>query len=259
MTKADLTKRPEQVSAMFDQVAAGYDRTNDVLSVGNAVLWRVATTRAVGPRPGERILDLAAGTGTSSASLAKSGAHVVAADFSPGMIEVGRRRQAGVPNIEFLVADGMNLPFDDDSFDAVTISFGLRNIVEPKVALAELYRVTAPGGRIVICEFSRPVKPLRRVYHWYLERVMPTLAKAVSSNDAAYDYLFESIASWPDQKTLAGWLRETGFTEVGYRNLSAGIVALHRGIKPLPATVRTATGRTDAAQPAAARPAPGKK
>ncbi|WP_169799936.1 demethylmenaquinone methyltransferase [Herbiconiux solani] len=232
MTKADLTKRPEQVSAMFDQVAAGYDRTNNVLSVGNAVLWRVATTRAVDPRPGEKILDLAAGTGTSSASLAKSGAHVVAADFSPGMIEVGKRQQAHTPNIEFVVADGMALPFADDEFDAVTISFGLRNIVEPQTALAELYRVTKPGGRIVICEFSTPIKPLRSIYSWYLENVMPTLAKAVSSNVDAYDYLFESIESWPDQKTLASWLRAAGFRNVGYRNLTAGIVALHRGIKP---------------------------
>ena len=217
---------------MFDQVAAGYDRTNNVLSVGNAVLWRVATTRAVAPRPGEKILDLAAGTGTSSASLAQSGAHVVAADFSPGMIEVGRRQQAAVPNIEFVVADGMDLPFADAEFDAVTISFGLRNIADPKVALAELYRVTKPGGRIVICEFSQPVKPLRSAYFWYLRRVMPALARAVSSNDAAYDYLFESIASWPDQKTLAGWLRETGFRSVRHRDLSAGIVALHKGVKP---------------------------
>jgi demethylmenaquinone methyltransferase/2-methoxy-6-polyprenyl-1,4-benzoquinol methylase len=217
---------------MFDQVAANYDRTNDVLSVGNAVLWRVATTRAVGPRPGEKVLDLAAGTGTSSASLARSGAHVVAADFSPGMIDVGRRRQAAVPNIEFVVADGMDLPFADAEFDAVTISFGLRNIADPKVALAELFRVTKPGGRIVICEFSQPIKPLRQPYFWYLRRVMPALAKAVSSNDAAYDYLFESIASWPDQKTLAGWLRDTGFRSVRYRDLSAGIVALHKGVKP---------------------------
>jgi len=234
---------------MFDQVAAGYDRTNNVLSVGNAVLWRVATTRAVAPRPGEIILDLAAGTGTSSASFAKSGAHVVAADFSPGMIEVGRRQQAGVPNIEFVEADGMNLPFDDERFDAVTISFGLRNIVEPHKALAELYRVTKPGGRIVICEFSTPpLAPLRSAYHWYLRHVMPPLAKAVSSNDAAYDYLFESIASWPDQKTLSSWLRDAGFTDVRHRDLSAGIVALHRGVKPAAAASVTPSA-----------PAPGEK
>jgi demethylmenaquinone methyltransferase/2-methoxy-6-polyprenyl-1,4-benzoquinol methylase len=233
VTKADLTKRPAQVSAMFDQVAPAYDRTNNVLSMGNAVLWRVATTRAVDPKPGELILDLAAGTGTSSASLARSGAHVVAADFSPGMIEVGRRRQNGTTNIEFVVADGMALPFDDGHFDAVTISFGLRNITDPKKGLAELFRVTKPGGRIVVCEFSTPPAALiRSGYSWYLSTVMPTLAKLASSNDAAYDYLGESIAAWPDQATLASWLREAGFRQVRHRNLTAGIVALHAGVKP---------------------------
>jgi len=151
------------------------------------------------------------------------------------MIEVGRRQQAGVPNIEFVVADGMDLPFADDEFDAVTISFGLRNISDPHKGLAELFRVTRPGGRIVICEFSKPVKPLRAAYFWYLENVMPTLAKAVSSNVDAYDYLFESIEQWPDQKTLAGWMRRAGFVDVRHRDLSAGIVALHKGIKPHPA------------------------
>ncbi len=223
---------------MFDDVSTHYDRTNNVLSVGNALLWRVATTNAVGPKPGERILDLAAGTGTSSASLAKTGAHVVAADFSPGMIEVGKRQQAGNQNVEFVVADGMNLPFENDEFDAVTISFGLRNIVEPKVALAELFRVTKPGGRIVICEFSTPpIAPIRIGYSAYLQRVMPALAKLASSNPAAYLYLADSIKDWPNQSTLSKWLRETGFANVGYRNLTAGIVALHRGTKPHPATV----------------------
>src|SRR3978361_100720 len=167
---------------MFDDVSTHYDRTNNVLSVGNAYLWRVATTKAVEPEWGERILDLAAGTGTSSASLAKSGAQVVAADFSPGMIEVGKRQQSGNTRIKFIVADGMNLPFEDDEFDAVTISFGLRNIVEPRVALAELFRVTKPGGRIVICEFSTPpIAPIRIGYSAYLQRVMPAIAKAASS------------------------------------------------------------------------------
>ena len=162
MTRADLGKDPRDVSAMFDRVAARYDRTNTVLSVGNATLWRAATTKAVAPNPGEKVLDVAAGTGTSSASLAKSGASVVAADFSPGMIEVGRRRQAHVPNLVFVEADAMDLPFDDDEFDAVTISFGLRNVKEPKVALAEFLRVTKPGGRLVVCEFSHPPEtPLR--------------------------------------------------------------------------------------------------
>ncbi len=231
--KADLSKNPGQVSAMFDQVAPNYDRTNNVLSVGNAPLWRVATTRAVAPRRGERILDVAAGTGTSSASLAASGAHVVAADFSPGMIAVGRKRQAGVANIEFVEADAMKLPFDDNSFDAVTISFGLRNVAEPRTALAEFLRVLKPGGRVVICEFSHPSNAIvRRGYDAYSRFVMPALVKIASSNDSAYDYLNESIADWPDQSTLSAWLRSAGFAAVKHRNLTLGVVALHRAVKP---------------------------
>lgn len=233
MTRADLGKDPSQVSAMFDRVAARYDRTNTVLSVGNAPLWRVATTRAVAPKPGERILDVAAGTGTSSASLAKSGASVVAADFSPGMIEVGRRRQAGVPNLVFVEADATNLPFRDDEFDAVTISFGLRNVNDPKKALSEFLRVAKPGGRLVVCEFSHPpVGVVRAGYHVYQRYVMPPLVKLSSSNNTAYEYLNESINAWPDQPTLAAWLREAGWVDVKWRNLSMGIVALHRGRKP---------------------------
>lgn len=234
MTTADLSKKPEAVSAMFDDVAAGYDVTNNVLSAGNAVLWRISTTRAVNPQPDERVLDLAAGTGTSSAALAKSGAHVVAADFSPGMIEVGRTKHGDNPLIEFVQADATQLPFADNSFDAVTMSFGLRNVVEPKKALSELYRVTKPGGRIVICEFSTPpVAPIRAGYNFYLRKVMPLVAKVSSSNTEAYTYLADSIADWPNQSTLASWIREAGFEKVAYRNLTAGVVALHRGIKPV--------------------------
>ncbi len=283
VTKADLSKRPAQVAAMFDEVAEGYDRTNAVLSMGNAALWRVATTKAVGPKRGERILDMAAGTGTSSASLAASGAQVVAGDFSPGMIEVGRKRQAHVPNIEFVQADATALPFGDNEFDAVTISFGLRNVVEPEKALAEFYRVTKPGGRVVICEFSTPPAGfVRWGYGCYQRYVMPTLVKLASTNDAAYDYLNESIRDWPDQRTLAGWLRRAGFTAVAHRNLTLGVVALHRGMKPLdvvsapavPAApaksaapqaapaqatpAKAATAKPAPAKPAAAKPTPAK-
>lgn len=233
MTRADLGKDPSQVSAMFDRVAARYDRTNNLLSVGNAPLWRVATTRAVAPKPGERILDVAAGTGTSSASLAKSGASVVAADFSPGMIEVGRRRQAHVPNLVFVEADATKLPFGDAEFDAVTISFGLRNVNEPKLALAEFFRVTKPGGRLVICEFSTPpVGFVRFGYGMYQRYVMPPLVKLSSSNDDAYEYLNESINAWPDQRELAAWIRDAGYDQVAWRNLAMGVVALHRARKP---------------------------
>lgn len=152
--RADLGKDPSRVSGMFDEVAAGYDRTNTVLSLGQDKLWRIATTRAVAPKPGQRILDLAAGTGASSVALARSGAEVTAGDFSPGMISEGRRRHGHVPNVTFVQADAMALPFADDSFDAVTISFGLRNVNDPRLALREMLRVTAPGGRLVVCEFS---------------------------------------------------------------------------------------------------------
>ncbi|TKJ95563.1 bifunctional demethylmenaquinone methyltransferase/2-methoxy-6-polyprenyl-1,4-benzoquinol methylase [Plantibacter flavus] len=233
MNRADLSKQPEQVSAMFDDVSTKYDRMNAVLSVGNDALWRIATTRAVGPAAGERILDLAAGTGTSSAALARNGAQVVAADFSPGMIAVGREKYADRSDIQFVEADATALPFADEEFDATTISFGLRNVVRPKDALAEMLRVTKPGGRIVICEFSTPTfGPMRAAYNLYLERVMPLVAGVASSNAEAYTYLNDSIRAWPSQPELAAWLREAGYEHVAYRNLTGGIVALHRGLKP---------------------------
>jgi demethylmenaquinone methyltransferase/2-methoxy-6-polyprenyl-1,4-benzoquinol methylase len=231
--RADLGKDPQRVSGMFDQVAAAYDRTNSVLSLGNDRLWRTATLRAVAPKRGERILDLAAGTGTSSMAFVPSGAHVVAADFSRGMIAEGRRRHGKVPNLEFVQADATDLPFDDGEFDAVTMSFGLRNVNDPRRALRELRRVTRPGGRIVVCEFSHPPSPVfNGLYRFYNDRVLPIVAKAVSSNAEAYDYLNESIRDWPDQPTLARWMRDSGWDDVEYRNLSFGIVALHRGIRP---------------------------
>ncbi|KQR50619.1 ubiquinone biosynthesis methyltransferase UbiE [Leifsonia sp. Leaf336] len=272
MSKADLSKQPAQVAAMFDEVSTHYDRTNTVLSMGNATLWRVATTRAVAPRAGEKILDVAAGTGTSSASLARNGASVVAADFSHGMIEVGRQRQAANPFISFVQADATDLPFDDDTFDAVTISFGLRNIVDPRAALAEFYRVTKPGGRVVVCEFSRPpLAPVRAGYGAYLRYGMPLLARLASSNPAAYEYLMESIEAWPSQPALAAWMREAGFERVAWRNLTAGIVALHRGWKPLtvhapapakaPAVAKSTDGKpatATGARPAATKSTAGK-
>ncbi len=232
--RADLGKDPKRVSGMFDQVAAGYDRTNTVLSLGNDKLWRVAVTRAVAPRPRQRILDLAAGTGASSVALARSGAEVVAADFSPGMIAEGRRRHGGMANLTFAEADATALPFDDDAFDTVTISFGLRNVADPRKALAEMLRVTKPGGRLVVCEFSHPRSAaFGALYGFYNNRVLPVAAKVVSSNADAYDYLNESIRDWPDQRTLARWIRAAGWADVAYRNLSFGIVALHRAHKPV--------------------------
>ena len=231
--RADLGKDPSHVSGMFDQVAKGYDRTNTVMTVGNDALWRAATTRAVAPKRGERILDLGAGTASSSASLAGSGAQVVAADFSPGMLAEGRRRHGHLPNITFVQADATDLPFGDDEFDAVTMSYSLRNVQQPKKALAELLRVTKPGGRLVINEFSTPPNGFfRGFYTFYNAQVLPKVARLAGTNGDAYDYLNESIRDWPDQRTLAAWIREAGWTQVEYRNLSFGIVALHRARKP---------------------------
>jgi demethylmenaquinone methyltransferase/2-methoxy-6-polyprenyl-1,4-benzoquinol methylase len=236
-----MDKQPDEVSGMFDDVARHYDRTNAIMSMGNAQLWRAATVRAVDPKSGERILDVAAGTGTSSAALARTGATVIALDFSAGMIEEGRRRQ---PKIEFVEGDAEKLPFGDDEFDAVTISFGLRNVEHPKTALAEMYRVLKPGGRLVVCEFSKPPRALFRTgYAAYMRFVMPAVAAVASSNKDAYGYLRESIEEWPDQGTLTQWIRGVGFTRVAYRNLMAGVVALHRGHKPEDAAIRASTRR----------------
>ncbi len=235
---------------MFDGVAGRYDLTNAILSGGNAPLWRIATTKAVDPKPGERVLDVACGTGTSTASLAKRGARVIGVDFSAGMIEQARVRH---PELEFIEADAMALPFGDDEFDAVTISFGLRNVADPHAALAEFYRVLKPGGRIVVCEFSSPpVSIVRAGYLAYLRHVLPTIARGTSSNHEAYRYLGESIEAWPDQAELARWLRRAGFARVAHRNLTVGVVALHRGRKPEDAAAlasvtkrkRSATTRT---------------
>ena len=246
-----MEKRPDEVAGMFSDVAPGYDRTNLVLSMGNSALWRLAAVKAIDPKPGERILDVAGGTGTSAATLAKSGATVIVVDFSPGMIEEGRRRN---PRIEFIEADAQRLPFGDDEFDVVTISFGLRNVADPKAALAEMYRVLKPGGRLLICEFSHPPQALvRGGYELYLRRAMPTIVRISSSNPDAYSYLAESIAEWPDQGTLSQWIRGVGFTRVAYRNLTAGIVALHRGRKPEDEAIRAATARRRQPKP---RPVP---
>lgn len=273
MTRPDTaTKLATDVSTMFDEVSPRYDLINDVLTVGNDRLWRVATTKAIAPRKGMRVLDLAAGTGTSSAAIAKHGAHVVAADFSEGMLAEGRKRHQGNDLIEFVFADATALPFEDDSFDAATISYGLRNVSEPRKALAEMLRVVKPGGRVVIAEFSTPPSGLVRApYGFYGRHVLPRVAGLINREAAgAYRYLNESIEGWPTQDELAAWMREAGFERVAYRNLTLGIVALHRGFvpraKPVAAAVPAAeseTAATSATEPAtkatSAKPAAGAK
>jgi demethylmenaquinone methyltransferase / 2-methoxy-6-polyprenyl-1,4-benzoquinol methylase len=225
VTRADLDKLPSEVAAMFDDVARRYDLTNDVLSMGQDRRWRTAVVEAVDPRPGEVVLDLAAGTGTSSQPFADRGARVVPCDFSLGMLRVGKRDK---PHLMFTAGDGTRLPFDDATFDVVTISFGLRNIVDPDAGLRELRRVTRPGGRLVVCEFSHPTwAPFRTLYMEYLMRALPSIARAVSSSPDAYVYLAESIRAWPDQQGLADRITAAGWAQTRWRNLSGGIVALH--------------------------------
>lgn len=228
--RANLHKDPSQVANMFDEVAENYDLTNDVLSLGIDRMWRKATFAAVGAAPGQRVLDLAAGTGTSSVPYAEAGIDVVPCDFSAGMVAVGKQRR---PDLPFVVGDATALPFADDTFDAVTISFGLRNVVDTSQGLAEMLRVTKSGGRLVVCEFSHPPHPAwAALYGFYRDRVLSPLASFVSSNAPAYDYLAESIANWPDQPALARLMQGAGWRSVAYRNLSGGIAALHRGFKP---------------------------
>lgn len=231
MSRASLEKKPHEVASMFDGIASKYDITNDVISLGQDRAWRKATVSAVNPRMGELILDLAAGTGTSSEPFDAAGANVVPCDFSVGMLKVGKERRS---DLAFVAGDATQLPFADNTFDAATISFGLRNVVDTDKALAELFRVVRPGGRVVICEFSTPTwKPFRTVYSEYLMKALPTVAGLFTKDTGSYDYLAETISQWPDQEALAELMQKAGWRGVGYRNLTSGIVALHRATKPI--------------------------
>jgi demethylmenaquinone methyltransferase/2-methoxy-6-polyprenyl-1,4-benzoquinol methylase len=227
MSRASLDKDPHDVASMFDGVARRYDVTNTVLSLGQDRYWRRETRSALNISPGEAVLDLAAGTAVSTVELAKSGAWCLAADFSVGMLHAGGRRP--VPKV---AGDATRLPFADAVFDAVTISFGLRNVVDPDAGLREMARVTRPGGRLVVCEFATPTVPvLSTAYKEYLMQALPRVARAVSSNPEAYVYLAESIRAWPDQPALARRIADAGWSQVRWRNLTGGIVALHAAVK----------------------------
>jgi demethylmenaquinone methyltransferase/2-methoxy-6-polyprenyl-1,4-benzoquinol methylase len=236
MTRADLDKRPAEVAAMFDALAGRYDLMNDLLSGGQVRLWRRHVRRVLQAGPGERVLDLAAGTGTSSVTFAAFGANCVACDFSLGMLRAGRARLAAKDprqgetrgNVSFAAGDALRLPFRDGAFDAVTISFGLRNVHGARDALAEMRRVTRPGGRLVVCEFSRiTVRPLDMLYRRYLTGVLPAIARRAARNPEAYEYLAESITDWPAQRELASVIRAAGWSAVRWRDLTLGVVAIH--------------------------------
>jgi demethylmenaquinone methyltransferase / 2-methoxy-6-polyprenyl-1,4-benzoquinol methylase len=234
MTRADLDKRPGDVAAMFDAIAERYDLLNDILSAGQVRLWRRAVARITGAGLGHRVLDLAAGTGTSALSFTATGADCVACDFSLGMLRAGQSRlagrgqQPGAGRLNFVAGDALRLPFRDGAFDAVTISFGLRNVADPGAALAEMRRVTRPGGRLVVCEFSTiTIAPLDMLYRRYLINVLPAIARRTARNPEAYTYLAESVAAWPAQRELAGVIDAAGWSAVRWRDLSLGVVAVH--------------------------------
>jgi len=244
MVRAQLDKRPGDVSAMFDLVAERYDLLNDILSAGQDRRWRRAVIAALAVTPGQRVLDLAAGTGTVSRALAAAGAQCVACDFSLGMLRAGASRlgaggtsqggrQAAAGTVRFVAGDALVLPFRAGAFDAVTISFGLRNVADPAAALAEMRRVTRPGGRLLICEFSHLAsRRLDAAYGWGLSVWLPMLAGRLSANPEAYSYLAESIGSWPGRAELAETIRAAGWTGIRWRALSFGMVALHQARNP---------------------------
>ncbi len=229
MSRANLGKDPDEVAAMFDGVAKRYDIVNDLLSLGRTKAWRRAATKIIAPVPGMKILDLAAGPGSSSEPLHKAGASVLSTDFSEGMLAQGRKSR---PYLSFSKADALNLPFEDESFDVTTISFGLRNTVDYPRALAEAYRVTKHGGRMVVVEFSHPTwAPFRSLYMSYLMRALPIIARKTASNPDAYVYLAESIRAWPNQEGLAAAMKAAGWGSVTWKNLTFGVVSVHTGIK----------------------------
>ena len=229
MVRANLNKDPDDVSKMFDDVAHRYDFLNDLLSLGRTKAWRRVVTAIISPKPGMKILDIAAGTGSSSKPLVDKGADVIALDFSEGMLAAGRKRHK---DIKFQQGDALNLPFAENTFDVTTISFGLRNTSDTTAALKDALRVTKKGGRIVVCEFSHPTNKLFRfIYLKYLMRALPVIAKRISKNPAAYIYLAESIQAWPNQSSLAQVMRQAGWETVSWQDLTFGIVAVHIGYK----------------------------
>lgn len=230
-----LDKDAALVQRMFDRVAPRYDCANALLSFGSDQHWRRVAAAALAPRPGERILDVATGTGRLAREIQAAGAEAVALDFSWNMLDAGARseRAAGLPRLAWVNGDGTRLPFADDVFAGATIGFGLRNLPDPKAGLSEFARVVRPGGRLVVLEFSTPTATwFRTLYRRYLVGALPRVAEVVSSDPAAYRYLADSILAWPDQQGLAAWLSAAGWLAPRWQNLSGGIVAVHHATAP---------------------------
>ncbi len=231
-------EKPRLVRGVFDSVASRYDLMNDVMSLGVHRLWKRFAAELSAVRPGQHVLDVAAGTGDLTALLARrtgSGGKVVVTDINASMLRLGRERltnQGVAGNIEYIQADAERLPFCDNAFDCVTIAFGLRNVTHKEEALASMYRVLRAGGRLLVLEFSKPVIPgLGPVYDLYSFNLLPLMGRIIVNDSESYRYLAESIRRHPDQQSLLEMMQSVGFERCDYLNLSGGIVALHRGYK----------------------------
>lgn len=236
--KVAWSDKAARVRSVFASVAGKYDVMNDLMSFGVHRLWKHFTLSLTGLKPGQRALDVAGGTGDLALGMLRQvgkDGRVILSDINTSMLARGRDRllDAGmVGNVECLAADAERLPFDDDSFDCVTIGFGLRNVTDKAAALRSMHRVLKPGGQLLVLEFSTPVAPgLRPVYDAYSFKVLPLLGRFVAGDAASYRYLAESIRMHPDQETLLAMLETAGFGQARYHNLTGGIVALHRGYK----------------------------
>ena len=227
----------EHVAKVFHSVAAKYDVMNDLMSMGVHRLWKRFTLHASGVRPGAKVLDIAGGTGDLTLKFSKmigSTGQVVLADINASMLNVGRDRltdEGAVGNIDYVQANAESLPFPDNSFDCITIAFGLRNVTDKDAALRSMYRVLKPGGRLLVLEFSKPAEWLAPVYDLYSFKLLPKIGKMVSNDEDSYRYLAESIRMHPDQTSLKQMMSDAGFERCDYHNMTAGIVALHSGYK----------------------------
>jgi demethylmenaquinone methyltransferase / 2-methoxy-6-polyprenyl-1,4-benzoquinol methylase len=233
-SKVDEADKARRVRGVFDSVAGKYDLMNDLMSLGLHRIWKAYTIAVAAPRPGDRVLDVAGGTGDLAHALARKVGRqgvVVHTDINESMLRAGRERllDDGLV-LPTALADAERLPFASGSFDLVTVAFGLRNMTRKDVALAEMHRVLRPGGRLLVLEFSRVAEPLRKPYDWYSFQVLPRLGRWVAGDEASYRYLAESIRMHPDQAELKAMMKAAGFGHVDVHNLSAGVVALHVGI-----------------------------
>lgn len=234
----DSAEKAKMVAGVFDSVAAKYDIMNDVMSMGIHRLWKRQTIDSSGVRSGQKVLDLAGGTGDLAAKFSKivgSEGEVVLADINGSMLKVGREKLHNmgiVGNLSFVQADAESLPFPDDYFDCITIAFGLRNVTEKDNALRSMLRVLKPGGRLLVLEFSKPAEAwLSKTYDIYSFHILPKMGEFIAKDKDSYQYLAESIRMHPDQETLKGMMESAGFSQVSYQNMTGGIVALHRGFK----------------------------